>query len=191
VGTAALNYYLQFVNAGLPYYTWNENQQNSLESFAAGKTAMVFAYQSDIEKIKKLGQKLNMRVARVPQPEGSEIAITQAEYWGFAVSRLSPSTQAAWDFISYTTTHPDAYLDLSGKPGATLARISQKTSDVSLSVFSEQALTARSWYQPDEEVVRNALNDAIAAVIAGRKNVERALVDAQQAVNTAWGELNR
>src|SRR5205807_2006719 len=51
-GKAAFDFYLQFANAGSPHYTWNDGEPYSLDSFAAGKAAIVFNYQSAIATIK-------------------------------------------------------------------------------------------------------------------------------------------
>ncbi|MEK9173487.1 MAG: extracellular solute-binding protein, partial [Patescibacteria group bacterium] len=51
-GLEAFNFYIQFANAASSYYTWNDNQSNSLDAFASEKVAMIFGYQGDLEAIK-------------------------------------------------------------------------------------------------------------------------------------------
>lgn len=184
-GIDAFNFYIQFANSGSPYYTWNDSQPESLDSFASGKTAMVFGYHADLKTIKEKSPFLNYLVAPVPQPAGSDLGISYADYWGLGVSGQSKESNIAWDFIVYVTTNSDAnlaYLVTSGGSPALRSLIGQNVNDADVGIFAREALTARSWYQADEDRVRQIFNTMIGNAISGRLPPESALGQAQEQV---------
>lgn len=185
-GLAAFNFYLQFANAGSPYYTWNDGQQNSLDSFASGKTAMIFNYHSTIAAIKSKSPFLNFDVAGAPQPSGLEVSVNYGEYYGLAVSRQSKAPTWAWDFVTYLTTYPDiarSYLGSTGRPPALRTLIGEKMADPDFNVFARQALTARSWYEADSAKIDEIFNSAIQSVLSGQADSGKALSQAQDQVS--------
>ncbi|MBU6500499.1 MAG: extracellular solute-binding protein [Patescibacteria group bacterium] len=177
-GLAAFNFYLQFVNSTSPYYTWNEGQGNSLDSFAGGKTAMILNYQSAISVIQSKGPYINLAVAPMPQPTGAKLDVNYPRYYGLVVSKLSKATSWAWDFVIYASTNESAqqaYLGATGRPPALLSLINADLNDLNLGVFAKQALTARSWYIPDDTKVEDSFNSAIENVLSGKINSKVAL----------------
>lgn len=107
-GVSAFNFYLQFANVASPYYTWNDSQQNSVDSFVNGKTAMIFDYMSAVLDIKRRSPFLNFAVAPMPQPTGANVAVNFPRYTGLAVSKQSKVSGWAWDFVIYATTNANA-----------------------------------------------------------------------------------
>ncbi len=184
-GLQAFNFYLQFANPGSNYYTWNDNQPDSLESFSNGNTAMLFGYYSDFVRIKKKNPFLNIGVASLPQPAGAS-AVNYADYWGLAVSKQSRASGWAWDFIIFLASQPEVsklYLGAANRPPALRSLISGNINDPILGVFSRQALTARSWYEADEEKINGIFNAAIAAVLNGQFDSGKALLQAQDQIS--------
>jgi multiple sugar transport system substrate-binding protein len=184
-GVNALNFYVQFANAGSPYYTWNDTQQEAFEAFAGGKVAMVFGYASDLEAVKMRAPFVRARVAPVPQP-GEETVATYPSYAGLAVSKQSPHAAAAWDFVVQTLANAEvmaAYANASGRPPALRDLIASALTTPNLSVFARQALTARSWYNPNEAATSAAFSEAIRRVIRGQVSVEAALREMEEVIN--------
>jgi multiple sugar transport system substrate-binding protein len=189
-GLAAFNFYLQFANAGSPYYTWNDGQGNSLDSFAGGKTAMIFNYQSAVPVIKNKNPFLNFSVAPMPQAAGASTDINFAKYYGLAVPKQSKSPTWAWDLAIYLATDAGAqnkYLMAGGRPPALRTLISANLNDPNLSVFAKQALTARSWYQADYVKISGIFNSAIQNVLSGQADSKKALGQAQDRVSRLMG----
>ena len=184
-GTAAFNFYLQFANVASPYYTWNDGQGNSLDSFVNGKTAMIFDYAQAVADIKIRSPFLNFAVAPMPQPKGASVDVNFPEYTGLAVSKQSKVSGWAWDFVIYAATNQGAvkmYLDGTGRPPALKNLIAADMNDPTFGVFAKQALTARSWYQADNLKIENIMNTAIQSVLTGQANSESALGRAQDQV---------
>jgi multiple sugar transport system substrate-binding protein len=184
-GLGAFSFYLQFANAASPLYTWSENEGNSLESFAAGQVVMVMDYHGVLASLKKKNPFLNIGVAEMPQVSVDNV-VNYASYQGLAVSKQSKASAWAWDFIIYATTNADAtkgYLASTGEPPALRSLIAADLNDADLGVFAKQALTARSWYIPDYEPVKNIFNTAIGNVLAGKLDSLAALRNAQDQVS--------
>jgi len=183
-GLGAFNFYLQFANPSSDYYTWNENQQKDFDSFSAGNTAMVFGYNSDIQKIKSKSPFLRLGVASLPQVNAAN-AVNYADYWGMAVSKQSGNPSWAWDFIVNMTTQPqiaEQYSSITGQPPALRELISKKINDPTLGIFAKQALTARSWSKPDENLTDGIFNDAIVGALGNQSNASQILLRAQAQV---------
>lgn len=181
----AFKYYLQFADSSSNYYTWNETQKNDIDAFSSGNTAMVFAYNSDIQNIKNKSPFLRFGIAPIPQVDPAN-SVNYANYWGMAVSKQSRNPSWAWDFVIFMATQPQIaaqYSSATGQPPALRDLISQKINDDALGVFAKQALTARSWKEPDEAQVDSAYNDAINNVLINRIDPSKAFMQAQDQIN--------
>ena len=184
-GFGAFNFYLQFTNPASPYYTWNDSQQKDIDGFSAGKTAMIFGYTSDVQKIKKKNPFLRFGVASLPQINASN-AVNYADYWGLAVSKQSPQPSWAWDFVVFMATQPQIaaqYSSVTGQPPALREIINQKINDATLGVSAKQSLTARSWRQPDENRVNEIINNAIVSVLTNQSDSRKAITQAQDQIS--------
>jgi len=184
-GTAAFKFYLQFADSSSDYYTWNETQKNDIDAFSSGNAAMIFAYNSDIQKIKNKSPFLRFGIAPIPQVDTSN-AVNYADYWGLAVSKQSRNSNWAWDFAVFMATQPQIasqYSTATGQPPALRDLISQKINDASMGVFAKQALTARSWKEPDEIQVNSIFNDAITNVLVNRADPSKIFGQAQDQIN--------
>lgn len=184
-GASAFNFYLQFANAASPYYTWNDSMGNAADVFAAGKTAIMFGYQSDLAAIEQKAPFLNVGVALMPQPAGASVAINYPSYEGFVASKAG-QTSLAWNFIlSLTGSDADEklYVSATGKPPAMRTEIMAHQNDPNLSVFAAQALTAKSWPDPSDAKVDAILNTAIVNVLNGSDDSTSALNQAESSVS--------
>lgn len=187
-GVAAFNFYLQFANATSPYYTWNDQMGNDVDNFAAGKTAIIFAYQSDLAAIQAKAPFLNIGIAPMPQAAGATVAVNYPSYEGFAASKAG-QTALAWNFIVYLTATDASekmYLAATGKPPALRTEIQADENDPSLSVFAAQALTAKSWYEPNDAQVDAIFNTAIQNVLTGADDPSTSLKQAQASVSALF-----
>lgn len=182
-GTAAFNFYLQFTDTGSPSYSWNDNLQSSLRSFASGKTAMILGYRSSLKEIKSLSPFLRFGVSAIPRTGlPGDVAVSFAKYRGLAVTRQSIQSQWAWDFIISAATNPSIsqpYLTTTRELPALRSEISKFIGDPEYDVFARQALTARSWQSPNDAKVREALDTAIKNVLTGQLDSKTALKRAE------------
>lgn len=180
-GAAALNFYTQFSTPGNVYYTWSDSFKPSIDSFVAKQTAMILAYASEIPEIKAKNPALNFVVTPAPQFNKSE-AVNFANYWGLSASLKSPHPNEAWDFIIFATTDVSVardYIISANKPPAMRFLINEYLPSPILGAFAAQALTARSWRQPDNAEVRRIFNDMIESAITGKFSTDNALREAE------------
>jgi len=183
-GLKALDFYMQFAKSAGTYYTWNDSFKNSIDSFANNQTAMIFAYSSEIPKIKAKNPLLNFGIQPAPQFNKNE-SINYANYWGVAVSKKSRYQKEAWDFsLALTTDIGNAmnYITITGKAPALRSIIDVNLTNPNFGVFSGQALTARSWPQINNTEVRKIFNNMIESVLTSRLAANKALSEAEDQV---------
>ena len=183
-GLQAFNFYLSFSNPGSSNYTWNDAQGNSLSAFAAGKAAMLLAYRDDTIAIKKMSPYLSFGIAPIPQISSST-PISYPNYWGLAVSKQTAYPAGAWDlvnFVASTQSGSSVYLGVTGRPPALRTSIASNLNNSELGIFAKQALTARSWYMPDYDKIKEIFTNAMSAVISGQKDARQALKEAEDSV---------
>jgi len=184
-GASALNFYTQFGKAGGKYYTWNDAQGSDIDSFAAKKTAMIFAYASQLSDIKTKNPFLNFAVQPAPQFDKNN-AINYANYWGLAVSAKSANASTAWDFINYVTADTStagSYALAANKPPALRSLIAQYLTNPVLGPYAAQALTARSWPEPDPDAVSTIFNDMIQSALKGTLSTSQILQQAEDKIS--------
>ncbi|MEK7608125.1 MAG: extracellular solute-binding protein [Patescibacteria group bacterium] len=189
-GIQAFQFYLQFSNAGSPLYTWNDAEEESIESFASGKSAMAFGYHGNIAEIKGRSPFLSFGVAAMPQVDMNR-PIAHASYSGLAALKQGKNPQWAWDFMMFAAANAKgsaAYLDTTKRPPGFREAIAKAQNDASLGVFARQALIARSWQVPDDGKMKTILNDAVKNVLTGKLGSETALRQAEDQTTQLLGK---
>ncbi len=173
----ALNFYLQFADAGSSVYTWNESMPRAREAFAAGKVAMILDYRA--ARAGLAAQSPFLRIGIAPAPQVSkDAAVAFPRYKGLAVSRQSRQGAWAWDFVVNAATVPTfarGYLTVSGESPALRGEIAGKIGDPELDVFARQALFARSWRAPGGAQADAIFDAAIRSVLTGQSDSSTAL----------------
>lgn len=185
-GEEALVFYTDFANPQKEVYTWSVEQNNSLEAFLAGKTAMVLGYSYHRALIEARAPRLNLEITPAPQIE-SNPEVNFANYWLEAVSKKSRNQDWAWDFLQFAASaeRVQSYLKATGKPTALRALVLEQQNDPQSGVFAAQVLTAKSWYRGQgAPAAEEALNQAIEAVAEGGKPRDALRVAAQRVNQT-------
>jgi multiple sugar transport system substrate-binding protein len=132
--------------------------------FINGKLAMMIGYSYNLADIKASAPKLNFSISKLPQIEGSPVEVNFANYWVESVSKKSTNQNEAWDFIIFATKEAEVkkYLEKTNKPTALRSLISEQRNDVNIGVFTDQVLTAKSWYRGlDATAAENAIGEMI------------------------------
>ncbi|MEA3450257.1 MAG: extracellular solute-binding protein [Patescibacteria group bacterium] len=172
-GIDALRFYTDFANPAKEVYSWNDNLDSSLDMFVSNRLAMMFGYSYMLLEIKSRAPKLNFEVVKLPQIEGNTLSMNYANYWVEAVSRKSEHTEEAWDFIkhlAYNKKNVQSYLEATQKPPALRSLVEEmREEENALGVFSNQVLTAKSWYRGyDAETAEIAMKEMMDKVIKGQ-----------------------
>lgn len=181
-----LNFYLQFSNPGGIYYTWNDNLRPSLDNFSQETNAAIFNYASAVKIIKSKNPFIDIGVSPMLQ-FNSEKPVNYANYWGLTVSKQSKNPESSWNFIISLTANQqfaEQYLQLSGRPPALRTLIQKYSNDPDIGVFAQQALTAESWLQPDDNEVRKIFSSMIESILSGRLTAKEALEEAENRINS-------
>lgn len=184
-GEQALEFYTQFSNPAKPTYTWNNRSNYSVDSFAAGQTAMMISYWYMGDILRDKAPLLNFGVAPVPQIDVSKPKINYANYFAEGVSRMSPNSAWAWDFLKFASSAEslNTYYGRHLQPASRKDLISQQIVRSDLGIFAEGALTARSYHKPDSARVERIFADMINDVVVRGKSPENAVSDANRLLN--------
>lgn len=186
-GIDALRFYTDFSNTSKEIYCWNKDMEDSMTLFSQGKVAMMFGYPYMAAQIKANSPKLNFSISKLPQIEGND-RVNFANYWTEVVSSKITSdpknlakgkeyaknkNDAAWDFLQFMTAAEQAqlYLNKTKKTTALRALVDKQKDDLSIGVFAEQVLTAKSWYKG---------NDATAAEKIMEEMIEQTAIDPEK-----------
>lgn len=189
-GENALEYFTDFANPKKAVYTWNSSQHYSIDAFIEGKVAMMFNYSHQIPVVRGRFDRLNFSVA--PMPQFSELeAKNYANYFGVGVSNQSKNQNAAWRFVNYLASHDGSltYLTQTNRPSARRDIIDIQRNDPQLGVFAVQALSAKSWFQIDNNAIDQIFADMIDDINLGKASIRSSLRAAESKINVLMTRL--
>ena len=192
VGETALRYYTDFANPSVRTYTWNNNQHYSIDAFTEGAVAMMLNYSHHAGILNERASRLNYGIAPMPQISETDIK-NYANYWAVAVSGKSLVPNEAWKFAAYLTSREGAssYLAQTMRPSARRDIIDLQKNDLALGVFTNQALSAKSWYQADNSAIESIFAEMIDNINFGRLSIREALQNAESEVNVLMARSHR
>lgn len=194
IGKRALTFYTDFANRGKKVYTWNLQQDYSIDAFAEGETAVMFNYSYHIPTVRAKNPRLNFGLAPIPQIAGSSEAnrIAFAAYWPFAVANSSTAPEAAWQFVRFLTNQSSTQVLNAGAstPPARRDSVVELQRDPELGVFADQSLAAHSWQRVDIAATDTIFNAMIDDVVTGAATIEDVLKRAQDQLNSLHSETN-
>jgi multiple sugar transport system substrate-binding protein len=181
VGKQALTFYTDFTNKSKKVFTWDLQQDYSLDAFASGKTAMMISYSYNMPTIQAKNPRLNMGIAPLPQIAGATTPMTLASYWPFAVATTSRFPRTAWEFVRFLTNDPQvvALNAAQGTPPARRNDITALKNDPIMGVFATQALQATSWPRLDIDSSDAIFNKLVDDVVTGASTIDTALSQAK------------
>lgn len=169
LGADALSFYNSF--ASDQSSTWSADLPHSLEAFAKGNVAMVFAPNSQINDILRVSQEskvpLDLKVAKVPQIT-QKASVSWGFNWAVGVSSVSKNQSQSWEFVKFLTSKQAIQTILSTQKRLETvpdipARVdiaSQLKDDPYLAVFIEQAPNSMNFWGGDY-TFDNGLNDTL------------------------------
>ena len=192
-GEAATEFYMSFSNPRHTNYTWEESFANSVVSFAKEQVAMAPVYFGQVAEIKAKNPDITLGILPFPQ-FNKDAPVNFPRFFGLAVSNKTRNYRSSWDFINFITTNPSAafeYSRLSGQPPALRSVIAQYLQNPTLKVFASQALSAKSWREPDSAEVSRIFNKMIESILGNRADLERFLRIAEDEVSRAISASRR
>ena len=190
---------------------WDESLPPSVQAFAGGKLAMLFAPSWRVFEIKQQNPNLSFRVVPVPQlPKNSpsDPDITWASYWVEGVSNKSKNTEASWKFLKFLSEKSSqqklyansAKSRLFGPIYARTDMADLIKNDPFTGAFVLQAPSASSWYLASRTFdgptginskISTYFKNAINAIVLERQDPERVLPTVAQGVIQVLGDYGR
>lgn len=190
-GVDAVEFYTSFASPAVEWYSWNMEQEDAIDNFIAGKTAYYIGYYYDLADIQDRGDQLDFDIAPIPQTD-PVAAVNYPAYWIETVSVNSAHPNEAWAFIESLTTNQTnvtAILEITKQPAALRALIEKQKEDFVLSIFSNQALTAQSWYAGKEpQAVEDEFADMITIINEERLDITTAVSNTADKVELTYDE---
>ncbi len=183
----ALEFYTSFAKQTNPNYSWSGTSSDGSETmFAQGKAAMMLGYASARESIMKKSPRLRFAVAPFPQIKNATVKKNYADYWGFSVYKNSLGKDAAWRFLRFLAQQNSSayYASIARRPGSQRSVIAEQQEDPQMKIFAEQALSAVSWIQRDDKVIRQVFTDMIDTQIAGDQPLQQTIMNAETKINS-------
>lgn len=191
-GKRAISFYAEFSNPQKEIYSWNADQENSVQSFADGKLAMMFGYSYQIQNLLSLKPDLNYGVAPMPQLENSTVinfsntffpVVSKDNNCKVNLAELSDKvdcSKIAWSFLSFATNkeNSELYLNSTNKAAARKDLIQKQTQDSShIGVFASQAESAVSYNKFSDEI-DNILVNMLDEINLGQENIDEKVDEA-------------
>lgn len=180
----ALRFYAGFSDPKNASYTLDELQRNSVEAFANGETAMIFAYPKDIKDIKGINSTIDLRIEPILQFDEA-MPTNVADYWGIAAANRSKDLNVSWSFIKFATTDSLTarnYVLASENAPALRGSIGDYKNHPTLKVFAPQILAASSWPKSDRDKMREIFDGIIRSALQNRSDLQTVLRSAEPSV---------
>lgn len=166
-GESALRFYTDFSNSKSSAYTWNDKLPNSADALSSGKTAIIFDYAVNINKVKQSSPNLSFAIAPMPQLKAATKDVNYGDFWGYSVPLASKNPETAWKFLVFLTTHDinKYFSDNVLRPSARRDVLAEQQFSPDLGVFAKSALSATNWYRVDPLIIDGIFKDMINAVV--------------------------
>lgn len=158
----ALSFYHLFVEK--PNNVWDATLDNSIQAFAAGRVAFIFAPSWQVFALRELNPTLKFQVIPVPQLPGT--SATWASYWAEGVSKKSAHSEEAWEFLKFLSSKESLitlYTEASkvrpfGEPYSRVDLAQTIVNDPFVGAYVRQASTAQSFFLASR-TFDNGIND--------------------------------
>lgn len=180
----ALRFYTDFSRREKTSYTWNHTFPKPTDAFAREDLAMFVGRASAFAALSQRSPHINIGVSPVPQYSQAPVKVGYGHVMAFVVPLLSQNQATAWRVAAFLADNAPAST-LANDTGLAPARrdlLGAGHSFPVFSVFYEEALRARAWYDPDPALSSPILTNMIESVAAGR--------DARAAVAEASARLD-
>ncbi len=182
----AITFFIQFANPVKALYSWSRAFPVSVEHFASGDVAMLFAKASDIVRIQEKNPNLNFDVGEFPKPrDDASGAITYGDMYSLAIVNNTPNTNAAIEAI-FMLVSPEIikiFEEITGLPPVRRDLLAVLPEDPYKSVFYNAALRTRGWFDPDKIQTEIIFRNMIETVVSGREGVGAATKLADEELN--------
>ncbi len=167
----ALRYYADFARREKTSYTWNHTFPKPDDAFVREDLAMFIGRASAFASLSQRAPHINIGVSPVPQYSQAPVKIGYGRVLAFTVPMQSQNQATAWRVAAFLAKNAPAAVianDLKLAP-ARRDLLGAGHDFPPFSVFYEEALRARAWYDPDPALSHPILTNMIESISAGRE----------------------
>ncbi|MFA4880389.1 MAG: extracellular solute-binding protein [Candidatus Doudnabacteria bacterium] len=184
-GEEAFQFYTDFASPKKETYTWNSLQHYSIDAFVEGTLAMMFSYSYHAPTIQLKAPNLDFGVTLLPQVSGGR-EVNFANYWTNVVATRTPYKKEAWSFLVFAAQKEmmQKFCEDSRRPPSRRDLYQMFDNDPELQPFTNQILTAESWYRSDNDKTDAIFEEMIEDVVLGKKNIPEAMTEAAAEMQT-------
>jgi len=117
--------------------------------------------------------------------KGGGFKMNFANYWAEGVSKSSPNSLVAWDFLKFMTRRAqlESFYEKHKLPSSRKDILATQITDAEIGVFAEAALTAKSVYKKDAGVFDTVFLKMIDDVVLRNFSPTEAIRNATQQIN--------
>lgn len=159
-----------FASSSNDWYTWNNQQPNSLKAFADGKVMAVFAYPSNMKQVRETNPTINLASFALPQVAiNQESAVDYASYYTITVPKSGKLPAESGKFIKSTIYSGSGSFQAPFR-SSNPVKIKDRNNNVE-SPQSMQVNTATSYYKG---LFPNDVDQALIDLLDNKINLEQA-----------------
>jgi multiple sugar transport system substrate-binding protein len=179
---SALQFYTEFANPSKTSYSWNRSLPNSAQAFVAGDLAIYFGFAGEMSAIAQQNPNLHFGVAVLPQLQGSSVHLTYGLLTGLAIPHNAANAKGALVIAQKLTNQAaiQAVVAATGLPAVRTDVGVDTSANAAAQVFSQSALIARGWFDPDAAATDGIFKAMIESVTTGKSDPAQAVSDASQ-----------
>lgn len=186
---AAARFYTEFSNPVKPSYSWNRSLPDSRESFIRGDSAMYLGFSSELFSVQEQNPNLNFDVTRMPQVRDAVDKSTFGKI--YAIALLNRSAKKANAFRTATilsgSIMAPLLADTFSLAPTRRALLARTPTDPYKTVFYQDALIARGFFDPNPAETNAIFGTLIEDVTSGRLPVSQAVSQADGKIDILFG----
>ena len=180
---AALNFFVDFSNPQKNVYTWNRSLPNSLDYFAAGKSATYLGYASEIPTIQSKNPNTSFDIATIPQSDAQSDKVTYGRVMGLSISKATKDvTNSIKVLYALSSAVPSKIYNTvtNTAPALNASLSSPDNSNLFQPVVYRSAIISQTWLDPDTNKTDSIFSDMVNSIISGRSRISDAFQTGQQ-----------
>jgi len=176
----ALKFFDEFSNPSKANYSWNRSLPRSDIMFTNSSLAMYLGYASEIVNLRAGNPHLEFDVAVMPQIKDKLVKTTHARVYALAIPKNAKNRNNSMAAINKMTSK-----DFNAKFSALFNLGSSRrdvlgagSGDSILSVVYRSSIMAKTWLEPDEQIVPKIFQNMVDSTVIGRTGFREAIVSA-------------
>jgi len=185
---SSLRFFTEFSDPKKVSYSWNRSINNSTDYFSFGSLAMYFGFAGEMDDIKEKNPHIDFDITEVPQIKGGNIKTTFGKVYGLAISNGSPNKTIIFPLISalISKNYNKILAETLFLAPARRDVLFEGSNDSIMGLFYKAAITARSWLEPNPQLVYNIFEKMVKSVETGKLKISDAVINATKELGALY-----